>query len=88
MYYVYILKLNTKKIYIGYTSDLSVRLKRHNQILPSKKSSFTYKNHGIWKVVYKEIFNSKEKAQDREKELKTSRGREFIHNFLNGRSVN
>jgi len=73
---------NRDKIYIGYTSDLKSRLKRHNNTLPTKISSFTAKNSGKWKVVYKEDYPTKKEAMLREKQLKSSRGRNFIHSLL------
>lgn len=66
------------KIYIGYTSDLISRYKSHNQ--------FATKGYTIkfrpWIVVHVEFFNMKSEALNREKQLKTSRGRNFIHNSI------
>ena len=31
MYYVYVLKLNEEKIYVGYTSNLKQRYKQHKE---------------------------------------------------------
>ncbi len=47
------------KIYIGHTSDLKNRIKRHNGILKNKTKSYTYKHQGGWKLVYKETFNTR-----------------------------
>ncbi len=79
MFYVYVIKnqLNDK-IYIGQTVDREKRLKRHNLELPAKTKSYTYKNRGRWKLIYQEIFNTREEAIIREKELKSFRGREFV----------
>ena len=82
MFCVYVIRNDENKIYIGYTSDLDKRLLRHNGVLNSKKKSFTYKNKGPWRVVYTEMFDKITEATKREKELKSSRGREFIRNFL------
>ena len=35
-----------------------------------------------WTVIYTEYYESKKDAMKREKELKTSRGREFIRNLI------
>jgi predicted GIY-YIG superfamily endonuclease len=52
-YTVYVIKNELGKIYIGQTEDLSQRLKHHNGVLNSKKTSFTYKQkQGEWKIVY------------------------------------
>ena len=83
MLYVYAIKNNKEKIYIGHTADLMARLKRHNGILKNKTKSFTYKNKGIWEVVYKEEFKTRIEAIKREKELKSYQGRKFIKNIIN-----
>ena len=62
------------KIYIGYTSDLIDRYYSHN-FLSTK--GFT-KNFRPWFVVYVEFHESKPAAIKREKELKSSRGRDFV----------
>lgn len=63
-------------------ADLKKRLLRHNGLLKTKKKSFTYKNKGTWKVVYTETFDKITEATKREKELKSSRGRNFIKSLL------
>lgn len=70
------------KIYIGYTSDLAKRIKRHNGLLRNKKKSFTRKNKGNWKLIYSENFKTRKEAIIREKELKSFKGREFIRKFI------
>ena len=64
------------KIYVGYTSDLIDRYYSHN-FLSTK--GFT-KNFRPWIVVFVEFHESKPAAMKREKELKSSRGREFVRN--------
>jgi putative endonuclease len=81
MYFVYVLKsLNFEKYYIGFTSDLQARVDSHNH--PANKgwtSSFK-----PWKLVYSETFQSKTEAMNREKQLKSQKGREFLKlNILN-----
>ena len=78
-----IYNINKDKIYIGYTSDLEKRLLRHNGFLKNKKSSYTFKNKGLWKLIYFEKYNSRQEAFKREKWLKTGIGRDFIKNNLN-----
>jgi len=82
MFYVYVIRNNDGKIYIGYTADLEKRLLRHNGTLKNKKKSFTYKNKGPWKIVHIETFDNRAEAVKREKQLKSSRGRNFIKNLL------
>ncbi len=81
---VYVIKNSTNnKIYIGQTSNLENRLKRHNKVLKNKKTSYTSKNisNGIWELVYKEGLISRKDALKREKELKSYQGRLFIKNL-------
>ena len=83
MFFVYtIYNRARKKIYIGQTVNLEIRLKRHNGILLNNKKSFTAKNSGNWELIYKEEFGSRKEAEKREKELKSFRGREFIKNII------
>ena len=84
-YYVYVIKNSVnKKIYIGQTSNIDERLKRHNRILRNKATSYTSKNleNGIWELAYSEKLDSRNKAILREKELKSYQGRRFIKNLL------
>lgn len=62
------------KIYVGYTSDLENRLRSHNE-LATKGWTIRYRP---WKLTYKEEFSTRKEAMKREKELKSSRGRDFI----------
>ena len=66
MYYVYLLKdPNSNWIYIGYTSDLSKRLKEHNE----GKTQTTRKFSSI-DLIYYEAYKSAKDAMEREKKLK------------------
>jgi len=71
-YALYSKKYN--KIYIGYTTDLIDRFYSHN--IHSTKG-YT-KNFRPWIVVYVEFHELKSTAMQREKQLKSSRGRDFI----------
>ncbi|MCF8363016.1 MAG: GIY-YIG nuclease family protein [Prolixibacteraceae bacterium] len=66
------------KIYIGYSSDIENRIIAHNH---PKNKGWT-KNFKPWKLVYNETFDSKKEAMIREKQLKSAKGREFIHNKI------
>jgi putative endonuclease len=82
-WYAYVLyNKDRNKIYIGITSDLSSRLKRHNNLLPHKKTSFTFKNSGNWILIYTESLRSYSEAMKREKFMKSGVGRKFIHKNL------
>lgn len=83
MFYTYAVYNRTRnRIYIGHTSNLGIRLKRHNNLLIHNKKSFTYKNSGIWELAHREVFIKREDAIKREKELKSFRGREFIWDII------
>ena len=87
MYYVYVVRSeSTGKIYIGQTNNIEKRLQRHNKILKVKKTSYTYKNKGLWILVYKEKMSDRKTALKREKQLKSARGREFIKSRISARS--
>ena len=78
MYYTYVIKNDKNKIYIGHTDNLEKRIKRHNKILPTKKSSYTFKNKGEWTYLYIEKFMTRKEAIIRERQLKSYQGRLFI----------
>ncbi len=84
MFYTYVIyNLARKKIYIGQTSNLEKRIKRHNGILKNNVKSFTSKNSGKWKLIYNEKFKERKLALEREKQLKSYQGRKFIKNLIN-----
>jgi putative endonuclease len=79
MYTVFILYSEThNKIYIGYTSNLIERFKSHNS-LSDKGHTIRYRP---WKVIYCEHFTNKADAMKREKELKSGKGRQWMHNQI------
>ncbi len=83
MFDVYVIRNFIKnKIYIGHTSNLRNRLKRHNGILKNNPKSFTNKNKGIWNLIYKEEFKTRQEAINREKQLKSYQGRKYIKNNI------
>ena len=70
-YYVYMLKssLGKKNItYVGYTNNLKKRIKLHNS---GKGAKFTRGRK--WKLIYKEVHQSKNKAISREYYIKNNR---------------
>ena len=79
MFIVYVLySASFDKIYIGFTSDLEQRLRSHNE-LATKGWSIKFRP---WQLVHKEIFESKADAMQREKQLKTAQGREWIRGLI------
>jgi putative endonuclease len=83
MFTVYILYSETfNKIYVGYTSNLSQRFLSHNE-LANKGWTIKFRP---WKIVYTEIFETKARAMQREKQLKSAKGREWIWQMIEGLS--
>jgi len=79
MYVTYVLySVFFEKIYIGYSSDLIDRFKSHNY-LATKGYTIKYRP---WEVIHVEFFEHKSEALKREKQLKTSRGRDFIKSLI------
>jgi putative endonuclease len=78
MFHVYILhseKLN--KYYIGSTSNIEDRLRRHNS------GRNTYTKTGLpWKLVYQEDFDTKSGAVLREMEIKKKKSRLYIEALI------
>lgn len=85
MFYAYVILNKTRdKIYVGQTDDLKDRLRKHND--PSfDKNSYASINSGKWIFVHREEFSTRKMAMKREKELKSSRGRDFIRRKILGR---
>ena len=73
-YYVYVLKSTVvDRNYVGFTANIHKRLKQHN----SGKNTST-KPYRPWKLLFSEVYHSKEEALKREKFLKSGQGRIFI----------
>ena len=66
MFYTYILQNTKGQFYIGQTSNIENRLKRHN----SGRSKFT-KGRGPWQLLHYEEYNTRKEAVKRERELKS-----------------
>lgn len=81
MVYVYMLySAVVDRYYVGQTSNLEDRLKRHNQ----GRSKYT--KSGIpWKLVYKESFESRSEAKERQNGLKASTSREELVRFISSK---
>ena len=81
LFWVYVLMNPQGKIYIGQSSDLSRRLSQHND--PNYCGTLHTKRHaGPWRLVYQEELGSRREAMGRERELKSSRGRDWIRRKL------
>ena len=81
MYYVYILRNQDGRLYIGYTEDLRRRFEEHNDGL-----STATKPYRPWLLIFYEAYVSKRDAKRREMYLKTSKGRTTIKTMLSDTS--
>lgn len=69
-YYVYILKSTVNQsTYIGQTSNLEERSKRHNQ-----KREQSTKKYAPYIIVHTEKFNTRSEAMRRERQIKAYKG--------------
>lgn len=64
--FIYILRTSDNKLYIGHSNDLERRQQDHTNSLGAK----FIKDHGQFKLVYSEQFNTRSEAMEREKQLK------------------
>lgn len=78
MYYTYILiAMNRRQTYVGYTSDLTNRLLRHNGgLVNSTKANKPYK------ILHVDQFESLDEAKAKERYYKNYRGRQKIRQML------
>lgn len=74
MFYTYVLRsVKDDKLYIGWTDNLKSRFEKHNKgLVESTKLRIPFE------IVYYEACLSKEKAIEREKQLKTGFGRAYL----------
>ena len=79
MYKVYAIKSLVKNyIYVGLTTKLNDRLKRHNS--GYEKTTRSYKP---FELIFTEKHNLRQDARKREKYLKSGIGKEFLKSLLN-----
>ena len=86
MFYVYVLKDLTGRLYVGYTRDLRERLKQHKS-----GKMWTTKRMKEFELIFYEAFKSKEDAIRRERYFKTSKGKislkQIIRESINNAAV-
>jgi putative endonuclease len=71
VYIIYYSKLD--KYYVGYTKNITLRLTQHNEGI----STFTSKTSD-WVLRYKEEYENREAAHQRELEIKRKKSRKYI----------
>ena len=80
MYTVYaVYNQLAKKFYIGQTKDMGSRLELHND---RTFKSYTSRFPGKWELIYHESAATRLEALNREKQLKSYRGSEFIKSYI------
>ena len=84
MYYTYVLQSELyDQFYVGYTKDLKLRFEHH-----CKGYVDSTKDRRPVKLIYYEVCLRQEDALEREKDLKTWHGRQFLYkrlkSYLNG----
>lgn len=77
MFYVYILQLKDKSYYVGYSSNLKLRIVEHE-----RGNVESTKNLKPLKIIYYSAFSNQKKATEFEKYLKTSSGFAFRNKRL------
>jgi len=77
MFYVYVIKNGKGDLYKGHTENLQRRILEHNN--GKTKSLRKAKD---WQLQYKEEFETREEAIQREKYFKTAAGRKFLKQKL------
>jgi len=79
MYFVYIIEsIKYKKLYKGFTTNISDRLNKHNQ-----GKTYSTKPYAPYRLIYYEAFLHKDDAIQREKILKSKWGTKFLKRVLN-----
>ena len=66
-----------KRLYIGFTKNLEIRIKEHN----TGRTRST-KGYRPWKLVYSEILNSRKEARKLEKYYKSGSGKEKLRELI------
>lgn len=77
MFYVYVLRNKNGRLYTGFTYDLRKRFNEHN----NKKSTYT-KYRGPYELIYYEACRNENDTRQREKYLKSGRGKRYLENRL------
>ncbi|MBN8696079.1 MAG: GIY-YIG nuclease family protein [Bacteroidetes bacterium] len=78
-YVTYVLySYSNKRFYIGFSANSIQRIYWHN----NSKKGFTTRFRP-WKMIHIEFFETKQEAMNREKILKSGKGREWINQHFN-----
>ncbi len=78
MYFVYAISSKKRNyIYVGLSNDVNRRLSEHN----SGKNKTT-KAYRPFELIFKEKYNTRSEAREREKYLKSGVGKEFLKSLI------
>ncbi|HDZ76522.1 MAG TPA: GIY-YIG nuclease family protein [Candidatus Omnitrophica bacterium] len=78
MFYVYIVQsLKDKRYYIGHTKNLKKRIEEHSR---GKSKAVRYR--GPFELIYKEMYQTKNEAFYRERQIKSYKGGEAFKKLL------
>ncbi len=76
-FFVYVIKNPEGRFYVGQTSDVELRVRRHNE-----GRVFWTKGRGPWTLVHSEQFDSRSEAMAKEKRLKGLKSRQAIEAYI------
>jgi len=76
-YFVYILCNTEGRLYIGQTSDLEIRLQRHNE-----GKVFWTKRRGPWQLIHSENFTTRSAAMAQERRLKALKNKKALLDYI------
>lgn len=77
-YYVYVLKsINRNFIYVGFTTNLKIRLKNHNN-----REELSTKYYAPFELIHYEAYRNEKDAKRREKYFKTTKGKTTLRTML------
>jgi putative endonuclease len=77
-YYVYILRsLKQNFIYVGFTQNLKIRFKQHNN-----KEELSTKAYAPFELIHYEAYRNEKDAKRREEYLKTTKGKTTLRYML------
>jgi len=76
-YFVYILRNTEGRLYIDQTSDLELRLRRHNE-----GKVFWTKSRGPWLLIHSEGFTTRSAALTQERRLKALKSKKALLDYI------
>ena len=79
MYFVYVLRNAEGRLYVGVTSDLEKRVRRHQE----GEAGWT-RSRGPWTLVYHEAYADRSEALRRERNLKGGRANQELRGRFAG----